>query len=107
MSVKLLKKGEKMNINVSYEQLQQTSSNISKGRDSIYSELDMLKHKIEELVSSGFVTDQASGVFHDAFNRFSTGARSTIQGLDDVIRFLKAAEQTLRDTDAQLASSLR
>ncbi|MDR3128370.1 MAG: WXG100 family type VII secretion target [Bifidobacteriaceae bacterium] len=96
-----------MNINVSYEQLQLAAANISQGRDSIYNELDILKNRIEELVSSGFVTDQASGVFHEAFNRFSTGARSTIQGLDEVIRFLRAAEQTLKDTDAQLAASLK
>ncbi|MDR3152222.1 MAG: WXG100 family type VII secretion target [Bifidobacteriaceae bacterium] len=96
-----------MNINVSYEQLQSAGANIGKGRDSIYSELDILKQKIEELVSSGFVTDQASGIFHEAFGRFTTGARSTIQGLDDVIRFLKTAEQSLRDIDSQLAASLK
>ncbi|MDR3116573.1 MAG: WXG100 family type VII secretion target [Bifidobacteriaceae bacterium] len=96
-----------MNINISYEQLQIASANIGKGRDAIYGELDLLKQRIEELVSDGFVTDQASGVFHEAFGRFTTGARSAIQGLDDVIRFLKSAEQTLRDTDAQLAASLK
>jgi WXG100 family type VII secretion target len=95
------------NINISYGELQESSSQIAVSRDQIYAELDKLKSKIDGLVSNGFVTDGASKAFQAAYERFTTGARSTIQGLDDVIRFLKIAEQTYRDTDSQLASALK
>jgi WXG100 family type VII secretion target len=94
------------NISVNYAQLQATSSQIAKGRDAIFSELDQLKAKIDELVSSGFVTDSASKTFQNSYHRFANGARTTIQGLDEVIRFLRVAEQTMRDTDAKIAQAL-
>jgi WXG100 family type VII secretion target len=94
------------NINVNYAELQTTANLIATGRDTIFSELDRLKGKIDELVSSGFITDTASKTFQTSYHRFTSGARTTIQGLDEVIRFLRAAEQTLRDTDSRMAQAL-
>jgi WXG100 family type VII secretion target len=94
------------NLNVSFEELAQTSATIETSRDNIYNELDTLRNRIDQLVSSGFVTDKTSGAFQEAYNKYTTGARNTIQGLDDVIAFLKKVESTLRETDAQLAASI-
>lgn len=95
-----------VNLNVSYTELQQTASQIAAGRDNIYNELDALKNRIDNLTSSGFVTERTSGAFLQSYQKYTQGARATIEGLDGVISFLNQVEQTLRETDAQLAASL-
>jgi WXG100 family type VII secretion target len=94
------------NMNVSYSELQNACSQLEKGRDSIYQELDALRSRIGNLVTSGFVTDRSSNAFNSAYERYTSGARTTIQGLDEVVTFLRKVEATLRDTDAQLAASI-
>ncbi|MDR0788993.1 MAG: WXG100 family type VII secretion target [Bifidobacteriaceae bacterium] len=94
------------NINVSYEELQSTSAAINAGRDEIFSNLDKLKARMDNLITSGFVTDRSSVAIGEAYEQFTLGARNTIQGLDQVVAFLNKAEQTLREVDLQLASTL-
>jgi WXG100 family type VII secretion target len=95
-----------VSINVSYEELNSAVSSIESSRDNIYNELDALRNRIQELTTSGFVTEKTSGAFNEAYNNYSEGAKKTVQGMDDVIAFLKKVEETLRETDAALASSL-
>lgn len=95
-----------MAINVQYDELVNARSTLASGRDAIFQELDGLRNRIQNLVSSGFVTDRTSGAFHDAYQRYSDGAKNTVQGLDQVIEFLQKVENTLRETDAQLAASI-
>lgn len=94
------------NINVSYLELENVSSSIGAGRETIFTELDRLKNVVDNLVSSGFVTEKASGAFSTAYNEFTSGARQTISGLDGVQKFLKAAQSTLQEVDANLAAQL-
>jgi WXG100 family type VII secretion target len=95
------------NINVSYEALHDAASKISSGRDQITHELDAMKGRIDSLVSSGFVTQKSSAAFQHAYQTYTTSAKSTIQGLDEVVNFLRKVEQTMQETDQALASSIR
>jgi uncharacterized protein YukE len=94
------------NMNVSYDELVNTSNTLEKGRDSIFQELDNLRNRIGNLVTSGFVTDKSSGAFDESYRKYSEGARNTVQGLDEVVSFLRKVESTLRDADAQLAGAI-
>lgn len=94
------------NLNISYEELQNTSAQIGTSRDNIYNELDLLRSRINQLTSSGFVTERTSAAFNESFEKYNQGAKTTIEGLDGVIGFLKQVEITMRETDAQLAASL-
>lgn len=95
------------NLNVSYEQMEGASTKLSQGREEIYQKLDYLRNEIQSLVSTGFVTDRASGAFNEAYERFTNGARNTVQGLDEVSAFLRRVVSTMRETDNQLAGAIK
>ncbi|MDR2083339.1 MAG: hypothetical protein LBP35_07120 [Candidatus Ancillula trichonymphae] len=51
-------------INVSYEELSSAVSSVESSRDNTYNELDTLRNRIQELTTSGFVTEKTSGAFN-------------------------------------------
>ncbi|MDR1862216.1 MAG: WXG100 family type VII secretion target [Candidatus Ancillula sp.] len=95
-----------MAMNVQYDELNNVRQELEKGRETIYQQLDVLRNRINSLVQSGFVTDRSSAAFNEAYTRYNDGARTTIQGLDDVVAFLQKVENTLRDADSQLAAAI-
>ena len=77
------------NINVSYDEMQREANNLVTAKDQIVADLNRLQAQIQGLVESGFVTDQASVRFNESYQQFTTGAQSTIEGLqEDVIEVL-------------------
>lgn len=94
------------NVNISYQSLHETATKIQASREQIHRELDGLRSKIEQLVSSGFVTQRSSSAFLNAFNQYNSGAKKTIDGLDQVITYLNKVEQTYRETDQSLANAI-
>ncbi len=103
----IMPKGETMaNINVSYQEITGNADRLVAGRDEINSTLAKLQSQIASLTAAGFTTDKSSGAFADAYNRFTSGARNTIGGLDDLAQFLRTTAQTLQEVDASLAARL-
>ncbi len=94
------------NINVSYQELESSADRLVAGRDEMSATLSALQSQISALVAAGFTTDRSSGAFSDAYNRFTSGAQTTIGGLNDLAQFLRTTSQTLGDIDAQLAARL-
>lgn len=94
------------NINVSYDQMQQEAQGLIRGKEEILQSLTMMRNRIQNLVSSGFVTDTASGAFHNAFEQFNQGANTTISALDQLANNLTMIANTLQQTDQQLASQM-
>jgi uncharacterized protein YukE len=94
------------NLNVSYEQIGSARNALEKTRGDVISLLETMKGKISELTSSGFVTDRTSKAFNEAYAKYTKGATTTIEGINDVANFLKKVEDTLRSTDQQLAASI-
>lgn len=94
------------NLNVSYDAMESEASALMSGREQIESNLTSLASRIDGLVSSGFVTDSASGAFQQMYTEFTTSAKNTISALDQIANTLKQMAQTMQETDQQMASSI-
>lgn len=94
------------NIRVSYGEMESAAARLGAGREEITGKLQGMQAQIQELVSSGFVTDQASGRFDDAYRRYTQSANTLISQLDEIQRFLLQTAGAMRDLDAQIASRI-
>ncbi len=95
------------NLNVSYDAMESEAAALVSGKDQIQQQLQAMKSRIDALVTNGFVTDQASGAFNEMYTNFTTSANSTIASLDGIANGLRSMANAMRDTDAQMASSIR
>lgn len=95
------------NLNVSYDEIDAAASRLSSGRDQLTDQLTQLRMFIQNLVSSGFVTDQASGAFNETYEKFTTAATDTVNNLTILSQNLTKTAQVLRETDQQIAAQLR
>ena len=91
-----------MSINVRYDDLQRTATQLNAGREEMIAQLNKLKGLVDSLVSSGFVTDQASGRFQQSYQQWNTGASNVIQGLEGMTGFLNQAIARHQQLDAEL-----
>lgn len=96
-----------MNIRVSYSEIEQAISHLAAGRIDITSRLRNMQTQIEQLVSSGFVTDQASGRFRESYDRYTSSTTTVIEQLNEIEHFLRQTAQAMQDLDQQIASALR
>jgi WXG100 family type VII secretion target len=94
-----------MSINVRYEDLQSTATQLNSGREEMISQLNRLKGLVDALVSSGFVTDQASGRFQQSYQQWNTGANNVVQGLEGMSSFLNQAIARHQQLDSELGSA--
>lgn len=95
------------NLSVTYQEMRDAANRLNTGQGEITAKLEELKGFIEGLISSGFVTDQASVAFGDSYRQFTTGATQAVSALTDLGDYLRRAATTLEDADSQLASGLR
>ena len=95
------------NLNVSYQDMHDSATRLTTGQDEITTKLSELRSFIESLVSSGFVTDQASVAFNESYQQFTQSATSTVSALTNLSGYLRSAATTLADADTQLAAGLR
>jgi len=93
------------NIHVDYSQLQASAGQLRNGREQVEQQLNQLKSMIDNLVSSGFVTDRASGKFQESYTQWTTGARNVIAGLDGMSEYLNKAITAHQGLDDSLAGS--
>ncbi len=96
-----------MSINVRYEDLQSTATQLNTGREEMTAQLTRLKGLVDALVSSGFVTDQASGKFQQSYQQWNSGASNAIQGLEGMTAFLNQAISRHQQLDSELGSAAR
>lgn len=94
------------NINVSYAEIEQAATQLGTGRDEITEKLRVLQTQINNLVASGFVTDQASGKFNAAYNDYTVSANTVVQKLTEIQSFLTQTATAMREMDAQLAAKI-
>ena len=93
------------NVHVDYQELQRSASQLKSGEQDIESQLGRLKSMIDSLVSSGFVTDQASGKFQQSYDQWNNGAKNVIQGLQGMSSFLEKAIAQHQQLDSELSKS--
>lgn len=94
------------NVNVTYADLQDAKARLESGRTNLVDTLGQLKALVDNLVTSGFVTDQASGAFQQSYEQFTKGATDTVNGLTGMQQFLQKTQEALSDLDSQLANAL-
>ncbi|MGQ0777445.1 MAG: WXG100 family type VII secretion target [Pseudonocardiales bacterium] len=93
------------NVHVDYQQLQSSASQLQSGKQEIEAQLGRLKSMIDNLVSSGFVTDRASGKFQQSYEQWNSGAKNVIAGPEGMTGFLKNAISQHEQLDSQLSQS--
>lgn len=94
------------NYNVTYAELTDTANRLTGGKDELIAKLNELQAAVNNLVSSGFQTDQASGAFQTSYESFTQGATEMVNGLEGMSQFLTQSSQAMQDLDAQLASGI-
>jgi WXG100 family type VII secretion target len=93
------------NVHVDYAALENTAVRMKAGQQEMETQLTQLKSLIDGLVTSGFVTDQASGKFQQSYEQWNTGTRNAIAGLEGMSGFLKTAITQHQQLDATLSQS--
>ena len=68
-------------------------------RGELDATLASIQSQIQELVSSGFVTDSASGSFAAAQERWNTAARNCVQELELMSQYLTKTSDAFSATD--------
>ena len=94
------------NIKVSYSEIEQAAAQLGQGREEITAMLQTLQHQIQNLVSSGFVTDQASVKFNAAYSDYTASANTVAAKLNEIQQFLVQTANAMRDMDAQIAARI-
>jgi len=95
------------NINMTYQDLHSQAQRLESGRGDISGILDQLMSQVNSLISSGFVTDQASGAFGESYQKFTVGAKTMIDGLQGMTSFLNNTATAMSELDTQLATAIR
>lgn len=94
------------NITISYAELERSAAHLGQGREEIAGRLQALQQHIQQLVSSGFVTEHASIRFSQAYTEYTASATSVIARLTEIQLFLTQTATAIREMDAQLAARL-
>ncbi len=94
------------NIRASYGEMESAGSQLSAVKDEIAAKLHFAEGQIANLVSSGFVTDQASPRFTAAFGEFLTSATAVIETLSEMHLFLSHSAEAMRELDTQIAARI-
>lgn len=95
------------NVNVTYQEMNAAGDRLKTGRQEIEDKLTQLKRLVDDLVSGGYVTDASSKAFQHSYDEFNTGASKTIEGLNGMAAYLKAAADTFEKADHELANALK
>lgn len=93
------------NVHVDYQALQTSANQLRTGQQEIETQLGRLKSLIDNLVASGFVTDQASGKFQQSYEQWNSGAKNVIAGLEGMSNYLRQAIAQHQQLDSQLSQS--
>jgi WXG100 family type VII secretion target len=94
------------NIQVDYESVRSTATAMGRAQTDMEGQLTSLKTLIDNLVTSGFITDQASGRFHQAYTDWDTGTRQAITGLAGMSKFLSDAITQHQQLDSTLSQAI-
>lgn len=94
------------NMKVSYTAMQDEATALVRGKDEINSQLELLRGRIANLISSGFVTDSAAPAFNSAYEQYNQSAVQVISNLDNMANMLRQIATTLQETDQALASQI-
>ena len=95
------------NVQVTYQEMKSAGDRLKAGREEIEGNLQQLQRLVADLVGGGYVTDSSSKAFQSSYDEFTKGASQTIEGLNGMADYLKAAAETFERADTELASALK
>ena len=93
-------------VHVRHDDLQTQAQKLGAAKNELEAKLAEIKGQIQELVSSGFVTDTASASFAQAQAEWDQAARQCVAKLDDMSAYLGKASQAFKDVDAAFTVKL-
>jgi WXG100 family type VII secretion target len=93
-------------IKVTAEELDSLSAQLIKAAGLIDSENQTAMGQVNGLVGAGW-QGAASGQFHELFNNWKTGADQVHKSLTGISQLLSHAATAYRDTEQQIASSMK
>ncbi len=93
------------NVNVTYEEMRDAATKLKTGEDDIRTRLSDLHTMIKNLINEGYVTDTSSKKFDQNYDEFNDGVNKTIEGLDGMSQYLKAAADAFQQADEDLAKA--
>lgn len=88
-------------VHVKHDQLQQQAQRLGQAKNELEAKLNEIQGQIQELISSGFVTDKASVSFGEAHERWNTAARATVGELELMGQYLGKASAAFAEVDNQ------
>lgn len=92
-------------MNVTYDELTSAALHLRNEKEAVKEKLLSLGTYVENLVGSGFQTQQASGAYKTSFDQFVLGTNQAVEGLEGLAAFLDSAATALQETDAALAAA--
>ncbi|MEZ0107322.1 WXG100 family type VII secretion target [Catenulispora sp. EB89] len=95
------------NINVTYGEMQQAAGQLTNFENQIEDVLKQAQAMITNLVNGGFVTDQASKAFDEAYGNFTKGATQMIGGMNGMCQYLNQAADQMQHMDTSLANAIK
>ncbi len=95
-----------MSLKVTYAEMHSAATKLTSGEEELKQKLTELQGIVTNLVNEGFSTEAASGAFHDAYSKFTTGAQTAVGGIDGMVTFLNKAAEALQQTDQGLAQAV-
>jgi len=94
------------NLNVTYGDLTTAAHQLVGGKDDLHTKLSELSNIVTTLTGNGFQAEHASAAYNDSYQKFTTGVRNAIDGLDGLSKFLIQAADALQQTDQGLANAI-
>lgn len=94
------------NITVSYDEMNTAATKLNTGREEMIAKLRDLQGQIKSLVSSGFVTDSASGKFEAAYTDYTNSANIVVEKLTEIQQFIQDVARAHQEMDSQIASKI-
>ena len=86
-------------VNVTYADMENAATRMTTTYEDVTTQLNTLRAMVDDLVENGFKTDVASGKFHEAYTEFNTGVLQTLEGLQEMSRYLVSKAESFRDAD--------
>lgn len=86
-------------VNMTYADMQNAATRMTSTYEDMTTQLGTLRAMVDDLVENGFKTDVASGSFHEAYTEFNTGVLQTLEGLQEMSRYLVSTAERFREID--------
>ncbi len=93
-------------IAISHERMEAEATNLANTKNSLEQDLTTLQNKIQQLVSDGFVTKDASKSFGEAHDRWTTAAKNCVGELENMSKYLFKASEAFGSVDQQFTVKL-